>query len=472
MVSIKTKARKAGFLFWKKMMENGEVALRKNRGKKSPTSMLAVGFALIILAGTLLLALPVSSRNREWTSFLDCLFTATSATCVTGLVVKDTYRHWSLFGQVVILLLIQIGGLGFITIGAYLSVLLKKKIGLKERTAIHESISTIEIAGVVRIVKRIVQGTLLFELAGALLLAVRFVPEFGWARGIYFGFFHSVSAFCNAGFDLMGIREEYSSLVAYEGDVLVNLTIMGLILVSGIGFLVWDDFYRNKFHYKRYLLHTQIMLWATAVLVVGGAVLFFLFENDGLFAGMSGKEKVLGALFCSVSPRTAGFNTTDLAGMGNASKLLTMLLMFIGGGSGSTAGGIKVTTAVVMVLTAAATIGRTQGVHIFGRRLEEDTVRRASAIVMYNGFLILAVSMVILAVQPFSFTDVLMETFSAMGTVGLSVGITRQLLPVSKVLLILLMYFGRLGSLTFALVFAQRRIVPPVQQPVEKIVVG
>lgn len=270
----------------------------------------------------------------------------------------------------------------------------------------------------------------------------------------------------------MGIREEYSSLMAYEGDMLVNLTVMGLILVSGIGFLVWDDFYRNKFHYKRYLLHTKMMLSATAVLVLGSAVLFFLFENDGLFAGMNGKEKVLGALFCSVSPRTAGFNTTDLAGLSDASKLLTMLLMFIGGGSGSTAGGIKVTTAVVMVLTAAATIGRTQGVNIFRRRLEEDVVRRASAIVMYNGFLILVVSMVILAIQPFSFTDVLMETFSAMGTVGLSVGITRQLLPLSKLLLILLMYFGRLGSLTFALVFAQRRIVPPVQQPVEKIVVG
>lgn len=434
--------------------------------------MLAVGFALIILAGTVLLMLPFSSRSGGWTSFLNALFTATSATCVTGLVVVDTYQHWSLFGQLVILLLIQVGGLGFITIGAYLSVLLKKKIGLKERTAIHESISTIEIAGVVRMVKRIVQGTLLFEGAGAALLSIRFVPQFGWVQGIWFGIFHSISAFCNAGFDLMGIREAYSSLTAYEGDVLVNLTIMGLILVSGIGFLVWDDFYRNKFHYKKYLLHTKIMLAATAVLVFGSAALFFVFEKNGLFSGMTMGQKVLGALFSAISPRTAGFNTTDLAGMSDASKLLTMLLMFIGGGSGSTAGGIKVTTAVVMVFTAAATIGRTQGVNIFGRRLEEDVVRRASAIVMYNGTLILVVSMIMLALQPLSFTDVFMETFSAMGTVGLSTGITRELLPASKVLLILLMYFGRLGSLTFALVFAQRRIVPPVQQPVEKIVVG
>lgn len=446
--------------------------MKKRLGNLNATGKLAVGFGLIILAGTFVLMLPFSSRSGSWTSFLNALFTATSATCVTGLVVVDTYQYWSLFGQLVILILIQVGGLGFITLGAYLSVILKKKIGLKERTAIHESISTIEIAGVVRMVKRIVQGTFLFELTGAVLLSIRFIPEFGWGRGIYFGIFHSVSAFCNAGFDLMGIREAYSSLTAYEGDALVNLTIMGLILVSGIGFLVWDDFYRNGFHYKKYLLHTKIMLAASFVLVFGGAILFYLFENNGLFAGMTLKEKALGALFCSVSPRTAGFNTTDLAGLGNASKLLTMLLMFVGGGSGSTAGGIKVTTAVVMVFTAVATIGKTQGVNIFKRRLEEDVVRRASAIVTYNGILILIVSMIILAIQPFSFTDVFMETFSAMGTVGLSTGITRQLLPVSKVLLILLMYFGRLGSLTFALVFAQRRVVPPVQQPVEKIVVG
>lgn len=446
--------------------------MKKKKANWTSTMKLAVGFAVIILAGSLLLMLPVASRGREWTPFLDTLFTATSATCVTGLVVADTYQHWSLFGQLVILTLIQIGGLGFITIGAYISVLLKKKIGLRERTAIHESISTIEIAGVVRLVKRIIQGTLTFELLGAVLLSIRFVPQFGLARGIYFGIFHSISAFCNAGFDLMGIREEYSSLVAYEGDVLVNVTIMGLIIVSGIGFLVWDDFSRNRFRFKRYLLHSKIMLVASGVLIVSGAVLFFLFEKDGVLADMTVKEKVLGALFASVSPRTAGFNTTDLTEMGDAARLLTMILMFIGGGSGSTAGGIKVTTAVVMLLMAGATIRSTPGVNIFGRRLEEDVVRRASAIVVYNITLILAVSMVILAVQPLPFTDVFMETFSAMGTVGLSTGITRSLLPVSRILIILLMYFGRLGSLTFALVFAQRKVVPPVQQPVEKIVVG
>lgn len=446
--------------------------MKKSKRKWSYTQMLSMGFGLIIFAGALLLMLPAASREGSWTPFLDALFTATSATCVTGLVVADTYQHWSLFGQLVILALIQTGGLGFITIGAYISVVLKKKIGLKGRTAIHESISTIEIAGVVRLVKKIIRGTFLFEMAGAVLLALRFIPEFGLLRGAYFGIFHSISAFCNAGFDLMGIREEYSSLMAYEGDGVVNLTIMGLIIIGGAGFIVWDDFLRNRFHFKKYLLHSKILLTASGILIAGGAVLYFLFEYNGLFADMTMKERLLGSLFAAVTPRTAGFNTTDLGGMNNASRLLTMVLMFIGGGSGSTAGGIKVTTAVVMVLSAVTMIRRTPGVNIFGRRLDEDAVRRASAIMMCNLILIFLASLLIFAVQPLDFSDVFMETFSAMGTVGLSTGITRSLLPASRIAVILLMYCGRLGSLTFALVFAQRKAAPPVQQPVEKIVVG
>ena len=446
--------------------------MKKMKKKGSYTRALAAGFGLIILAGALVLMTPAASRSGQWTPFLDALFTAASATCVTGLVIADTYQHWNLFGQLVILLLIQIGGLGFITIGAYISVLFKKKIGLRGRTAIHESVSTLELAGVVRLVVQIMKGTFLFEMTGALLLSVRFVPQFGWARGIYFGIFHSVSAFCNAGFDLMGVREPYSSLCFYEGDMLVNLTVIALILLGGLGFLVWDDFWRNRFHFKRYMLHSKIVLAASGVLVAGGAVLFFLVERNGLFAGMSAKETALGALFAAVTPRTAGFNTTDLAKMGNAGRLLTMILMFIGGGSGSTAGGVKLTTAVVMVFSAWATIRRTPGVNIFGRRMEEDVIRRASAIVVCNFLLILAASLWIFAVQPLDFSDVFLETVSAMSTVGLSTGTTRLLLPASKAAVILLMYCGRLGSLTFALVFAQRRVVPPVQQPVEKIVVG
>ena len=273
--------------------------------------MLALGFALIILIGALLLSLPFATKSRECMPFLDALFTATSATCVTGLVVADTYQNWSLFGQLVILTLIQIGGLGFITIGSYIAVVMKKKIGLKERTAIHESVSTMELAGVVRLVRKIVMGTFAFELAGALLLSLRFVPQYGLLRGCYMGLFHAVSAFCNAGFDLMGINEAYSSLVSYEGDILVNFTVMALIIIGGTGFLVWDDIQRNGLRFKKYLLHTKIVLITTAVLIFGGALLFYLLEKDNVFAGMSGKEQLLGALFSAVTPRTAGFNSVD-----------------------------------------------------------------------------------------------------------------------------------------------------------------
>ena len=421
--------------------------------------MLALGFALIILIGALLLSLPFATKSRECMPFLDALFTATSATCVTGLVVADTYQNWSLFGQLVILTLIQIGGLGFITIGSYIAVVMKKKIGLKERTAIHESVSTI-------------MGTFAFELAGALLLSLRFVPQYGLLRGCYMGLFHAVSAFCNAGFDLMGINEAYSSLVSYEGDILVNFTVMALIIIGGTGFLVWDDIQRNGLRFKKYLLHTKIVLITTAVLIFGGALLFYLLEKDNVFAGMSGKEQLLGALFSAVTPRTAGFNSVDTAAMKESSKFLTMVLMFIGGSSGSTAGGVKVTTAVVMLLSTIAMIRGTHGVNILNRRLEEDTVKKASAIVTIDLSLAVAAALIIMAVQPLKLTDTLFEVFSAIGTVGMTTGVTRKLVPVSRIVIILLMYCGRLGSLTFTLVFARSKPEPPVKQPVEKIVVG
>lgn len=435
------------------------------------TRILAIGFALIILLGSVLLTLPIASRDGS-TAYLDALFTATSATCVTGLVVYDTYQNWTLFGQIVILMLIQIGGLGFMTIGVYISVLLKKKIGIKEREGIHESVSTLEIAGVVRLVRFIIRGTFTFEMIGAILLAMRFIPTRGLIKGIYYGVFHSVSAFCNAGFDLMGDVEAYSSFAAYEGDVIVNLTIMSLIIVGGIGFIVWDDINRNKFHFRKYLLHTKIVLAATIVLVFGGALLFLIIENHATLEGLSVKGKVLGALFSSVTARTAGFNTTDTAALTNPGKMLTMLLMFIGGSSGSTAGGVKTTTFVVTLCFAYAMIKRTQGTNLFGRRLEDEALKKANAVLFINLSLAFAAAFVILLVQPFGFSDVLFEVFSAIGTVGMSTGITRDLLPVSKVVIVLLMYCGRLGSLGFALTFAQSKIIAPVQQPVEKIIVG
>lgn len=441
------------------------------KSKMSTTRVLAIGFGVIILSGALLLCLPAASRQGN-VSFLNALFTATSATCVTGLIIADTYQNWTLFGQIVILSLIQIGGLGFITIAVYVSVLLKRKIGLKERESIHESVNTLEIGGVVRLVRFIIRWTFLIELTGAFFLSIRFIPSRGLWKGIYYGIFHSVSAFCNAGFDLMGDEQKYSSFVNYEGDIIINLTIMSLIVLGGLGFIVWDDVHRNKLHFKRYLLHSKIVITTTFVLILGGAVLFLIFENNYLFADMTIKEKILGALFSSVTPRTAGFNTVDSADLSNASKLLTMFLMFVGGSSGSTAGGIKTTSFVVVACFAAASVRRTQGANLFGRRLDDEAIKKASAVIFINLLLALTAAGIIYAVQVLPFEDVLFEVFSAIGTVGMSTGITRELHSVSKVVIIILMYFGRLGSLSFALMFAQRKIIAPVQQPVEKIVIG
>lgn len=434
--------------------------------------MLAIGFAAMIIIGAVLLMLPIAHKGEGSVSFLDALFTSTSASCVTGLVVADTFQNWTLFGQLVILGLIQVGGLGFITIGVYIAVLFKKRIGLSQREAIHESINTIEIAGVVRLTRKIIKGTFLFEGIGAVLLAIRFVPQKGLVKGIYYSIFHAISAFCNAGFDLMGDTEAYSSLVAYESDWIVNLTIMGLIVIGGLGFIVWDDLYRNGLHFKRYLLHTKIVLSATLLLTIVPAVLFLISERNTVFADMTVSERILGALFSAVTPRTAGFNTVDTGSLSEAGKLMTIILMFIGGSPGSTAGGIKTTTFVVMILSAIAAIRSTYGTNVFGRRLEEDTIRKAATVFTINLGLAAIAATVIMFCHELPFEDVLLEVFSAIGTVGMSAGITRELSVVPRCILILLMYCGRLGSLSFALSFARKRIIPPVQNPVEKIVVG
>ena len=442
---------------------------KKVRYKKSTTRLIAFGFAVIILLGTILLTLPISVRSGKG-NLLNSLFTATSATCVTGLAVADTYQNWTTFGQVVILCLIQVGGLGFMTIGAFIAVLLKKRIGLQEREQLQESVNTLELAGVVRLVKKIVYRTFLVELLGAILLSFRFIPAFGPVKGIYFSVFHAVSAFCNGGFDLMGINEAYSSLVAFEGDVLVNLVIVALIIIGGIGFIVWDDVVRNKWHFRKYLLHSKIVLTATMALTVGGTILFLITENQATLAGMNPVEKVLGALFCAVTPRTAGFNTVDTAALSNAGKVLTIVLMFIGGSSGSTAGGAKTTTIVVLLLYAVAMITNREDINMFGKRLTNEVVKKANAVVIINLSLAIVAGVIIMISQPLlQFEDVLFEVFSAIGTVGMTTGITRDLNILSRLIIIVLMYCGRLGSLSFALVFAQKNKSNSVRQPQEKI---
>ncbi len=454
------------FKFKLGMQEHGK------RQGLSQTQYIAFGFFLLIMTGTFLLMLPISSKSGKGMDFLGALFTATSASCVTGLVVADTWTQWSLFGQLVVITMIQIGGLGFITIGVFLSILLRRRIGLRQRGLMQESTSALQIGGIVRLTKKIILGTAIFEGTGALLLAIRFIPQYGFFRGVFYSVFHSISAFCNAGFDLMGHQQPYNSLSAYYDDWLVNLVVMSLIIIGGIGFIVWDDLSKNKLQVHKYLLQTKIVLLVTAFLVFGGGAAFYFLEKDGLMADMSISGKILTSLFSSVTARTAGFNTIDTGALSDGSKFLTIILMFIGGSPGSTAGGVKTTTIAVLLLYVHASIQRTYGVNILGRRLEEDVIKQASSVFVINLFLALFVSLVIMAIQPLSMSDTLFETFSAIGTAGMTTGVTRDLLPLSKFLVALLMYCGRIGSMSFALAFTQQKRTIRVQNPVEKINVG
>ncbi len=433
---------------------------------------MALGFFFVIIAGAFLLMLPFSSRSGEWTSPLQALFTATSSTCVTGLIVVDTYQHWTLFGQMVILIMIQIGGLGFITIGVIFSMFLNRKISLERRNLIQESVSSMQLSGVVRLVRHIVRGTVIAEGIGALILAIRFIPRCGFFEGIYFSIFHSISAFCNAGFDLMGKYNAYSSLTGYYDDPIVNITIMALIVVGGIGFIVWDDIKNNKLHFKRYRLHTKIVLITTAVLIFASALLFGIFERNNLMQGMGTKDTVLTSLFASVTARTAGFNTIDLGAMTQASKFLTVILMFIGGSPGSTAGGIKTTTIVIMMVYIWSNLRNSSGCNIMGRRIGDEDIKKASMVLGLNMGMAVAALLIISAMQVFPMEDLMLEVFSAIGTVGLSTGITRQLGCVSQIVIMLLMYCGRIGSMTFALTFAFKKKKVPVLYPEEKVNVG
>lgn len=438
----------------------------------SGMQMIAGGFFLIILIGTMLLMLPCAAKPGQAASFTTALFTSASATCVTGLIVADTFTQWTLFGQIVILILIQIGGLGFITIGITVSMLLRRKIGLKERGLIRESFNIIELRGMVRLTKRVIYGTFFFEAAGAVILSACFIPKMGVAQGLYYGIFHSISAFCNAGFDLMGRYEKFSSLTAYYDHPVVMITVMLLIVIGGIGFIVWNDLYEHRLKFRKYSLHTKIVLTSTLTLIFGGAVIFYIIEGNRLFMGMSVTGKILSSLFCSVTPRTAGFNTVDVGAMTDGGKLFTVILMFIGGAPGSTAGGVKVTTLIVLFIFIKATLQRTVGYNIFGRRLEDEALHKAAAVFCTN--LTLAVTAVILlcGIQNFNGVDALLECFSAISTVGMTAGLTTQLNTASRLVVILLMYLGRVGSLSFAMSFTDKKKIAHIMQPAEKINIG
>lgn len=445
----------------------------KKKQKWSTTKIIAVGYVLVITIGTILLMLPVSGRNHEPVPFMDAWFTATSATCVTGLVTHDTYTYWSSFGQAVLLVLIQIGGMGFMTIAISAMTLTRKKIGLSQRLLMQESVGAPQVAGVVRMSRLILGGTVFFEGLGALLLSFYYIPRLGFGKGLYFSVFHSISAFCNAGIDLMGYYQPSSSLITAADSYLVGITIAGLILVGGIGFLVWEDALRWKWHISRYRLHSKVVLAAAVALVVGGMLFMFLFEYGK--PSMEGKnlgEQILCSFFQAVTPRTAGFNTMDLNQLSPSSQMLMVCLMFIGGSPGSTAGGIKTTTMTILLLTIWTEFKKRKDVELFKRRVEGEVIRHAACILMFYGSLAFVSSMIICAVEGIGAKEVIFEVVSALCTVGLSLGITAEVGVLSHVILILLMFIGRVGGITILIAFSSRLSAIPSKLPAEKIAVG
>lgn len=446
--------------------------LRKILSKLTYTQLIALGFVLIIFVGAVLLMLPVSSRSGEWTAPVDACFTATSATCVTGLAVVDTYTHWSLFGQIVILCLVQIGGLGFMTVISTLSIFLKKKIALKERRLLMQSAGTMRLEGVVRLVRRIALGSFMFEGAGAVLLAFRFCPQFGALKGIYYSVFHSVSAFCNAGFDLMGCNEQFSSFTGYRTDVLVNLVLCALIVTGGVGFIVWNDVFTHRLNFKKYELHSKIVLAATTVLLLFGWAFFFISEKDASMKNLSVGERILASLFQSVTTRTAGFNTINLSELSESGSLLTCVLMLIGGSPGSTAGGMKTTTVFVLVMGAVTASRRKDDITVFKRRLEDSALKQAGSIAVIYVLAVILSTLVLCLIQPFTMKQALFETVSAIGTVGSTMGITASMRIPAKIMLAFLMYCGRIGGLTLMLVLSGDKYTESARRPKEKILIG
>ena len=430
--------------------------------------VIASSFLLLILAGTLLLMLPVSSRNDSRLSFADCLFTATSAVCVTGLVVRDTVTVWSPFGQMVILFLIQIGGMGVVTAAVSIAFLSGRKIGLMQRSVMQEAISAPQVGGIVRLTKFIVITALIFESVGALALLAVFVPLYGWGRGAWFSVFHAVSAFCNAGFDLLGESEPFASMTVFSQNLILNVVVILLITVGGIGFLVWHDVRMHGIHFSRYRLQSKIVLISSAILILFPFIWLLLFEMPDIPL----PQRILPSLFQSVTLRTAGFNTVDLGGLSGSSKAIMILWMLIGGSPGSTAGGMKTTTAAVILVTLFTVIHRKQDVECMGRRIAADTIRNAVAITAIYFLLFFLGGILISKIEELPLLACLFETASALGTVGLSLGITGGLGTVSRIILIALMFLGRVGGLT--LIYAAQSIHKPVQsvRPLEKVTVG
>lgn len=450
--------------------------------KLKPTQILMLGFALLILAGSFLLNLPISSRNHQSVGFINALFTATSAVCVTGLSVVNTLEQWSIFGKIILITLIQVGGLGFMSLTAILFIIIGKKIGLRERLLIQESLNQSSISGLVRLTKRIVWGTFIVEGIGAIFLSIAFVPMYGPVKGICYGIFHSISAFCNAGFDLVG----ESSLAPFVSHPLINLTIMLLIICSGLGFGVWFDVMaaiKNRIRYRkskrnlfeRFHLQTKLVLIMTVILLGVGFLFVFVleFSNPSTMASMPLPEKILAAMFQSVTLRTAGFYTIDFQYMTQGSQFLSLLLMFIGGSPGGTAGGIKTVTICLLFLQVFTTVGGKEEVEVLDRRIPAETVRRALTVIMIALGVVMLVTLTLTVTEDADFMTLAFETVSAFATVGLSMGFTANLTVIGKLVICLTMFIGRLGPVTIAFAMAMRTSkVNKVKKPTGKLMVG
>lgn len=413
--------------------------------------------------------LPISSRQEGGAPFLDCLFTATSATCVTGLIVHDTATYWTLFGQFVILTLIQIGGMGIITIAVALTMISGRKIGLMQRSTMQNAISAPKVGGIVRLTKFITITSFYIELTGAVILFPIFTIELGGIpEGLWYAIFHSVSAFCNAGFDLMGFREPFSSLTYFSSNIIVNFTITSLIIVGGIGFFVWEDLAANRWHFRKYRMQTKVVLIMTALLLFLPTVYLYFTE----YSHYEGFERFLVSYFQAVTLRTAGFNTASLSAISEVGIIVMVIFMLIGGSPGSTAGGIKTTTIAVLFASTIAVFRKNEDTNLFNRRVPTATIREASAIFILYITLLLAGSMIICFVEDLPFVTILFETSSAIATVGITQGITPSLGTLSKFILILLMYFGRVGGLTIIFAAMSGKKINVSRYPQEKITVG
>jgi len=429
--------------------------------------IIVMGFVAVVLIGSLLLMLPISTRTGEVTHFKDASFTAVSAVCVTGLVVKDTATYWSEFGQAIILILIQIGGLGVISVASIFAMLIGKNFSLKTRSLMQDAISAPKVGGIVRITRFIVILTICLETVGALVMMPTFCGKFG-VRGVWMSFFHSISAFCNAGFDIMGTEKaKFASLTSFVGNPVINITIMVLIVVGGIGFLVIHDIKENKLRFSRYSLHTKIVLVTTAILILVPAIIYFFRQYGNMPIG----ERTFASLFQAITPRTAGFNTTDMAKLTDGSKVTTTMLMLIGGSPGSTAGGMKTTTIAILLVNTFAVLKRSSEAEIFKRRIEGYALRTASALFFYYIGMFALCSAIISAIEKISITTCMFETASALGTVGLTLGITPNLSTASHVILMILMFLGRVGGMT--IIFATISKSGVISKlPKEDVIVG